>query len=99
MRYYGISEGRVKRIIRFPARSEEGVIEGAVAVMQPTGTKQHQEIWVMYKLEKTTPISKITNFNLSDKKIKVITAWRYPGKSKTRDPIPQEIIREIQSLL
>jgi len=32
-------------------------------------------------------------------KIKVITAWRYPGVSSKRDPVPEEIIREVQSLL
>mgnify|MGYP001590393069 CR=1 FL=1 len=35
MIYYRISEGLVKRIIRFPKRVEVGVAPGTVAVMQP----------------------------------------------------------------
>jgi len=85
MKFYGISESRIKRIIRFPKRLEEGIVEGTVAVMQPAGTKRYSEIWVMYKL--------------AGRKIKIITAWRYPGKSPERDPVPQEIINEVRSLL
>jgi len=89
MRQYGLSEGRVKRIIRFPARYEEGIAPKTVAVMQPAGSKRYQEIWVMYKLAKRA----------NAKSIKIITAWRYPGKSPLRDPIPQEILQEIKRLL
>ncbi|MBI5732943.1 hypothetical protein HY967_03220 [Candidatus Jorgensenbacteria bacterium] len=38
MRYYGISESRIKRIVRFPNRTEEGIASQTVAVMQPAGT-------------------------------------------------------------
>ena len=103
MKFYGISESRIKRIIRFPKRVEEGIAPKTVAVMQPAETKHYQEIWVMYKLQKS---NKPTNKNEElakllglDKKIKIITAWRYPGKSPERDPIPQDIIQEIQTLL
>ncbi len=106
MQYYGISESRIKRIVRFPKRTEEGIAPNTVAVMQPAGTKKYQEIWVMYKLQKSSrqPAGKNKNEKLVkllglDKKIKIITAWRYPGKSPERDPVPQEIINEIQSLL
>jgi len=85
MKFYGISESRIKRIIRFPKRLEEGIVEGTVAVMQPAGTKRYSEIWVMYKL--------------AGRKIRIITAWRYPGKSPERDPVPQEVINEVRSLL
>jgi hypothetical protein len=85
MRFYGIGEGRVKRIIRFPKRLEEGVVPNTIAVMQPAGTKRYQEIWVMYKVQKP--------------KLKIITAWRYPGKSPERDPIPKEVIEEVRKLL
>lgn len=47
MQQYGISEQRVRRIIRFPKRIEEGVLDGAIAAMQPSGK---QEMWVMYVL-------------------------------------------------
>jgi len=90
MKFYGIAENRIKRIIRFPKRIEEGIVPETVAVMQPAGTKHYQEIWVMYKL--------IKNSNLKPK-IKIITAWRYPGKSPERNPVPQEIIEEVKKLL
>ncbi len=108
MQYYGIAEGRIKRIIRYPARTEEGIAPNTVAVMSPAGTKQYQEIWVMYKLaparakikmQKSNIKNKIENFRLPEKKIKVITAWRYPGKSPERDPVPSEILSEVRTLL
>jgi hypothetical protein len=85
MRQYGLAESRIKRVIRFPARTEEGVAEKTIAVMQPAGTKRYQEIWAMYRVSRG--------------KLKIITAWRYPGKSPARDPIPQEILREVKRLL
>ena len=92
MQHYGISESRVKRIVRYPNRIEEGIAEGCIAAMQPAGTKRYQELWVMYKLAKS-------NIKNQKSKIKVITAWRYPGKSEARDPIPREIIDEVRTLL
>jgi len=85
MRFYGLSENRIKRVIRFPKRIEEGIVLNTIAVMQPASTKKYQEIWVMYKL--------------FGKRIKIITAWRYPGKSPERNPVPKEIIEEVRSLL
>lgn len=85
MMQYGISESRIKRIIRHPNRTEEGIVPETVAVMQPAGNKRYQEIWVMYALR--------------GKKLRIITAWRYPGKSPERDPIPAEVIEEVRKLL
>lgn len=90
MRQYRLTESRVKRIIRHPARVEEGILEGAIAAMQPAEGKKYSEIWTMYVLSKTKDKSK---------NIKIITAWRYPGKSPERDPIPAEILREIRSII
>lgn len=87
IKYYGLSEQRVKRIIRHPARTEEAVILGMIAAMQPAGRKNYSEIWTIYK-----PIKK-------QEKIKIITAWRYPGKSPINNPIPTEILEEIKSLI
>ena len=89
MRHYRLTESRVKRIIRHPARNEEGVIEDGICCMQPAGGKTYSEIWAMYVLSGTE----------DTRKIKIITCWRYPGKSPSRDPIPTEILREIQMLL
>ena len=85
MRYYKLTESRVKRIIRHPARVEEGILEGAVACMQPSESKRYSEIWVMYVLK--------------NQQIKIITAWRYPGKAPERDPIPTHILQDIMSLI
>jgi len=84
MAQYGISPSFVKRIMRFPERTEEGIAENTVAVMKPTVSKK-QEVWVMYQLY--------------GKRIKIITAWKYPGKSSERDPIPDEIKKEIRDIL
>lgn len=92
MLQYGISESRIKRIIRYPKRTEEGIALNTVAVMQPADTKKHQEIWAMYQLEK--PKGK-----LGKPRIKIITTWRYPGKSPERDPVPEEVIIEVKKLL
>jgi len=105
MQFYGLSEGRIKRIIRYPKRVEEGIAPDTVAVMQPAGSKRYQELWVMYRIEKpetdnkkpeTTPFKK---WETSNARLKIITAWRYPGESPARDPIPADVIREIQRLL
>lgn len=85
MRYYRLSKSLIKRIIRFPKRTEEGVVENTICAMRPAQSKKYNEIWTMYKITKN--------------KIKIITAWRYPGKSPKRNPIPQEILDEVASIL
>lgn len=97
IKHYGLSEQRVKRIIRYPARTEEAIIPGMIAAMspcgrslvggQPAGGKNYSEIWTIYK-----PIKK-------QEKIKIITAWRYPGKSPIHNPIPQDILNEVRSII
>ena len=176
MRFYRLTESRLKRIIRHPARTEEAVLEGAVACMQPAFasatadkpvfvsaaagklSKKYSEIWVMYVLVKDAASRQFSsdprknsparNFSprsvalfsafgrktmpgdgslrlrgasrvlsrphegllgelprphpsLGDgvRRIKVITAWRYPGKSPERNPIPAEILREVRNIL
>ena len=103
MLHYGIGEGRIRRIIRTPARIEEGIAENTIAAMQPTGVKGQHEMWVMYTLvsEKKQAISN-NKFLISKdgiKKIRVITVWRYPGKSPARNPIPKDIIDEVRQLV
>lgn len=122
MRYYRLTESRVKRIIRHPTRVEEGILEKGIAVMQPASAsapagrpaspvrsqtpeasdcafghrtsnrvrgKNYSEIWTMYIIAKEP----------REKKIKIITAWRYPGKSPERDPIPRHILQEVRKIL
>lgn len=91
MRYYGLSPQRIKRIVRHPARTEEAVIPKMIAAMQPAGGKNYSEIWTIYKLEKHKA--------KSEKYFKIITAWRYPGKSPIHNPIPQEILEEVKSII
>ena len=89
MRHYGLSGQRIKRVIRHPARIEEAIVPNMIAVMCPN---KKQEIWAMYTLIKSNVKNQMS-------RVKVITAWRYPGKSPARDPIPQEILDEIKSII
>ncbi len=99
MRYYGISESLIKRIIRYPKRLEEGVAPDTFAGMTPAGSaKRPQEIWVMYAKKLKVKSEKL---KVSKSRIIVISAWRYPGKSPVRGqiPIPKDIIGEIEKVL
>ena len=83
MRYYGLSESRVKRTIRYPDRIEEGIAEDTIAVMKPAGSKKHPfEVWVMIVDTKTER--------------KIISAWRYPGRTKPGESLPEEILKEFR---
>ena len=94
MRFYGLSENRIKRVINNPKRKELGIAEGTIAVMQPASAsrlrrgKPTYEIWAMYQIIK---------LKVKSQKLKVITAWKYPGKSPIRGPIPipLEILEEL----
>ena len=85
-------------MIRHPRRIEEGILEGAVACMSPADGKNYSEIWTMYVVSKKQNDG-ASSFSVSSSKIKVITAWRYPGKSPERDPVPEEVLREVWKLL
>ena len=99
MWFYGISENAVKKILRDPARHEEGIAPYTAAVMRPFGspTKDGRlpyrgEVWVMYKsARQASPKSQVPNPK------RIISVWRYPGKSPVRDavPIPDDIRNEL----
>lgn len=92
MRYYRLSENRIKRVMRNPDRKELGMAVRTMAVMQTTGTKKHPtEIWVMYQK---------TDKKQKKKLIKMISAWRYPGISPEREPppIPEDTLWELERL-
>ncbi len=109
MKQYGLSEQKVRGVIRNPKRREEGIVKNTVAVMQPVSIKNiggketwKQEVWVMYTLRKNEAISK-SPFPISKKipdtaqhRLRIISAWRYPGMSPKRNPIPEEILRELE---
>ncbi len=73
MKFYNLSEKRLKKLLLYPERQELGIAPGTIAVMQTVGSKKRPtEIWLMYQ-------------NVKGKK-KIITAWRYPGKSPIGQP-------------
>lgn len=105
MQQYGLSEQKVKSVMRNPRRREEGIVLNTIAVMQPPSVKRDatgketwtQEIWVMFQIrgsEASKETKKLTQ--LKAKQLRVISAWRYPGVSPKRNPIPAEILREIE---
>lgn len=88
MNFYKLSESRVKRVINYPYRIEEGIAPKTIAMMQPASLKMSgkikkwsQEIWVMIQE--------------SAGKRKIISAWRYPAMTKPGDPLPKEILNEV----
>ena len=62
------------------------------------GKKFCNKIWNASRFV-ITQIEKSKSQNPNSKQIKVITAWRYPGKSPVRDPIPAEILKEVRLLI
>lgn len=74
--------------------------------------KWSQEIWVMY--QKSTKNSKckvqsdgdvnklVANLKsqlFSQNQLKIISVWRYPGVSPKNNPIPQDILDEVDDLI
>lgn len=89
MRQYSFSKKRVLNIFRKPDRKEDGIAEGTIANMQITGTKKHPtEAWMMYVILK------------KPKGIKIISAWRYPGRTPegVRPFIPEDTLEELEKL-
>ncbi|MBI3589738.1 MAG: hypothetical protein HY093_05010 [Candidatus Liptonbacteria bacterium] len=81
MRYYGLSEARVKRIIHSPKRIEEGIAPKTVAMMQSAGSPKHPyELWAMLQ-------------DVGQKR-KVISAWRYPGITKPGSEITLNLLKQ-----
>ena len=53
MLFYGLSESRIRAVVRNPKRVEEGIAPQTVAAMQPKASgKKKEEIWVMYRTAK-----------------------------------------------
>ncbi|HUZ92715.1 MAG TPA: hypothetical protein VNG29_01820 [Candidatus Paceibacterota bacterium] len=88
MRFYRLSEQRVRQVFHAPKRVEEGVAPKTIAMMAPTSTKGNagkeetwsQEIWVMVEDKKNVR--------------KIISAWRYPGRTKPRSAAAMEQMRK-----
>jgi len=103
MAYYGLSDSLVKRILRFPKRTEEGIAPDTIAVMKPMGSKKNPyEAWVMYQVRKKAKkvrddmvdiLDKLSEKEISEiikykPQIVVISAWKYPGVTEKRNEIP-----------
>jgi len=102
MRFYGLSKQRVRRVLNSPKRIEIGIAPNTVAMMQAAGSKKHpHEIWVMIQKSKKShayrQAGKTKNQNCDVTKI--ISAWRYPGVTKPGEPLPAEIISEMEESL
>lgn len=104
MREYHLSRQRVIRVIRNPKRKEIGIVENTIAVMQPASLHHKngketwtQELWVMYVIPSAGKRSKKNKLEslLTKPQMRIISAWRYPGVSPKRDPIPEGILQEI----
>ena len=105
MAFYKLSKARVLRVLHSPKRIEEGVAPKTVAMMQPVslktsaskstpfmnssrawniGTTQEegwtQEIWVMMQDSRDSRT--------------IISAWRYPGKTKPNSEVSLAKMRE-----
>ena len=105
MRFYRLSERRLRNLLRNPEREEKGVAPGTAAIMQPAKSKKRKsEIWLMYQLIKTKKRKlrhpKSTKDVLKKTpKIRIISAWRYPGRSPVgKPPIPQDVIEDLRKL-
>jgi hypothetical protein len=96
MKFYNFSAQRITRVINNPERKEEAVAPGCVAVAQTVGNKRKTEIWVMYKQIGT----KINN-KFAKPKVRIISAWRYPGISPKRGviPIPEDVLEELENMV
>jgi hypothetical protein len=98
MTQYGLSEQKVKGIIRSPRRTQRGIAPQTAAVMQPVAVKMiegkevwKQELWAMYVKKQERVIGSLTK-----ETYRVISAWRYPGMSPKGSPLPEEILRELE---
>jgi hypothetical protein len=63
-------------------------------------------IWVMFQKSgkhnikrKTKEDFSYTKYNIPNTKYKIISAWRYPGVSPKRNPIPEDILSEIAGMV
>ncbi|MEE8131520.1 MAG: hypothetical protein V3T98_00500 [Candidatus Paceibacterota bacterium] len=86
MRFYKLSEQRVKRVLNSPKRIEQGIAPSTIAMLQSAGSKKHPyEIWVMIQDKR-------------DKR-KIISTWRYPGITKAGEPLPEGILMEMRDIV
>lgn len=80
----------------------------AIKIDKDGKKKWSQEIWVMYQTPKASIknekdssdlINNLKNKLFSQSQLKVISVWRYPGVSPKNNPIPSEILDELEEFL
>ena len=107
MMFYGLSEQKIRSVMRNPKRREDGIAAGTIAVMQRNDKpKRKEEIWVMYatnlklKSQNEKLQSRVEKL-LGKPRTIIISAWRYPGISKIRDgvPMPDGVAEELERFL
>ena len=85
MRHYRLSEQKIRNVIHSPKRIEQGIAPGTLAFLKQEGNaKKPHEIWVMIADGKT--------------RRRIISAWRYPGITKPGEPLPEEIMVELEGI-
>lgn len=85
MLFYRISEQKIKSILKNPDRHEEGIAPNTNAAMKRNDTlKRKEEMWIMYQKRGGKSL--------------MISAWRYPGKSRAGKeiPVPDDILEQIK---
>lgn len=106
MQYYGLSAQKILGVISRPTRKEEGIVEKTIAVMKPVSPKiangkeiWKSEVWAMYQIHPVKSGKTGVRSSGQFKRVKIISAWRYPGISPKKNPIPEEILDEISDIL
>ena len=86
MRQYGLSEQKVRGVIRNFDRREEGIAKNTVAVMQPISPKTvdnkktwKQELWVMYQSKAKNQKLKIKDNFIKNNQYLALS-WNKPRK-------------------
>ncbi|MDP3880848.1 MAG: hypothetical protein Q8Q32_01540 [bacterium] len=102
MMFYHISGAQINRIFRHPDRVEEGIAPNTVAAMKTRkkggNKKGSEEIWIMYQMNKKPSSKNLKSNRLKSSRITMISAWRYPGKTKAgeRPKIPEGLLDELK---
>lgn len=95
-------EGIVKNTIAVMQPISPKIIRSKPAYAEASAGKKiwKQEIWCMYqKQRKNSNPSPTLPLKRGGGGIKIISAWRYPGVSPKKNPIPEEILQEAASEL
>lgn len=110
MRQYGLSEQKVRSVLRKPFRVEEGIVKNTIAVMIPASAKASAGKPAFSQFSTGDPSEQLDKPNWKGeiwvmyqlrkikKQKKIISAWRYPGVSPKNNPIPEDILREVLNI-